>query len=522
MDRTRLLILTVAMGLVLDVGGVLHLYGYAVSGPSYQLTFEGLEIHAVRLAASLLVLAGFWLAFRHAPSGAERGGAPLWMTIPLLLAALLSIADIVNSVSPSWSPAQLIVLGGSVAALVALVQWRAPAAATTFVALALGVMLRLVDMQYSPLEPSRGDMLPLVLQALDTFFQGHSPYTTYFMPWELPLTYLPLTWLAYAPAFLLGLDIRWTNIIAEIAVLGAALFVARHTTGARRRAATDVTLLLWAWFFLLPTIRHWDMVTSAPIGWVAIAWTLALVVTGRHRLAPLALGLAAGTTPLIVVFGPLIALCWWREGGLRAALSKGALAAIVAAIVLLPWFIWAPSPFLEGNVQWFNNLDRFPRMKWETERTWTQITGFSGFFWERGREQWLKPIQLAAVALVAAIYAARGASRADLPRHAVGAFLLFMLFNPVLWPYLYDPALIAALLAVAGAGLAQPAPAVPLGASQDHAAGVVLPPQPASDPAERGPLRGAPAGPPLRGVPEGPALGQGRAAPGGGRRARRR
>jgi hypothetical protein len=29
------------------------------------------------------------------------------------------------------------------------------------------------------------------------------------------------------------------------------------------------------------------------------------------------------------------------------------------------------------------------------------------------------------------------------------AFLLFMLFNPVLWPYLYNPALVAALAAVA-------------------------------------------------------------------------
>jgi hypothetical protein len=132
---------------------------------------------------------------------------------------------------------------------------------------------------------------------------------------------------------------------------------------------------------------------------------------------------------------------------------------LLAAALLLPWFLWGPGPFLDGAVRWFNDLNRFPRMKWQTEHTWADITGFSGLFWEWGQERWLKPIQAAGVLLVAGLYALQGARPADLGRFATAAFLLFMLFNPVLWPYLYNPALVTALLAVAGAGLLEPVPA---------------------------------------------------------------
>ena len=100
------------------------------------------------------------------------------------------------------------------------------------------------------------------------------------------------------------------------------------------------------------------------------------------------------------------------------------------------------------------------------------MPGFSGLFWAHGREGWLKPIQLAAVLGVAGLYAARGAAPADLGRHAAGAFLLFTLFNPVLWPYLYQPALLAALLAVAAGGLAPPE-AVAAGAATPAPGGAV-------------------------------------------------
>jgi hypothetical protein len=337
------------------------------------------------------------------------------------------------------------------AALLGLALRRGPGIAVAAVAFALGIAIRFPHIKYIPLEPARGDMLPLVQQALDNLLNGQSPYTTYSMPWELPLTYFPLTWLAYLPAHLLGADIRWTNIVAQVAILAAALYVLRHTPRERRRFAPDTLYVLWGWIFLSPTVIAWDMVTSAPIGWVALAWLLVLIQTRRHGAATIALGLAIAATPLVAVLLPLIGLCWWREDGLAIAIRRGLLGLALGGLLLLPWYLWAPEPFLDGTVRWFNDLDRFPREKWRTQHTWAEITGFSGYFWEWRLEQWLKPIQFLSIAGLSVLFAWRGARRGGIAAHAVAAYVLFTLFNPVLWPYLYNPALVAAVLAVAGA-----------------------------------------------------------------------
>lgn len=442
-DEITPLSLAVALGLVLDVSGALHVYGL---GDNPSLTREGSS------AAALLIIAALWLLRpRATDETAESKRVPFWLALLPLVVAIFSISDVITRVFSGWTPIRVATFGAGIVALLVLGLRRGPGIALAAVAFVLGLAIRVPHIKYIPLEPSRGDMLPLVQQALDNLLRGRSPYTIYSMPWELPLTYFPLTWLAYLPTRLLGLDIRWTNVAAEIAILLAALHVERHTPRERRRFAPSTLVILWAWIFLSPTVIAWDMVTSAPIGWVAIAWVLALVQTRRHGAAIVVLGLAIATTPLVTVVLPLIALCWWRDDGLAPTIRRGLLALGIGGILLLPWYLWAPGPFLDGTVRWFNDLNRFPREKWRTQHTWAEITGFSGYLWEWRIEQWLKPIQFLSVAGVSALFAWRGARRSEIAAHAVAAYVLFTLFNPVLWPYLYNPALVSAMLAVAGA-----------------------------------------------------------------------
>jgi hypothetical protein len=444
-DELTPLSLAVVLGLVLDVSGALHVYGL---GDNPSLTREASS------AAMLLLIAICWLLLRPgSPEARASSRVPLWLALLPVLAAIFSISDTITRVFTGWSPLRLAVFGTGMAALLIVTLRRMPGIAVAVAAFALGMAIRLSHIKVIPLEPRRGDMLPLVQQAIDNLLRGQSPYTTYSMPWELPLTYFPLTWMAYLPATLLGLDIRWTNVVAECAILLAGLHVLRHAPRERLRFGHDMLFILWAWIFLSPSVIYWDMVTTAPIGWAAIAWVLALVRTHYHRTAVVVLGLAVATTPLVAVLIPLVGLCWWREDGFAAAVGRGAVALVIGGALLLPWLLWSPGPFLDGTVRWFNDLDRFPREKWRTEHTWAQITGFSGYLWEWRLEHWLKPIQFGSVALVAGLFAWHGAPRTALAAHAVAAYILFTLFNPVLWPYLYNPALVAAVLAVAGAEL---------------------------------------------------------------------
>lgn len=450
MDEVKPLSLAVAMGLTLDVAGTLYVYGLADS--------ENV-IREVISATILLVVALLWLLLPCDENEPARARAPVWLALLPMVAGMISMSDIMSHVASGWTVFRAVLFGGSSLLLFGLAARRAPASAIALVSLVLGVVLRYINTRHIPIDPARGDMLPLVQGALTNLLAGHSPYTTYHMPWAVPLTYLPVTWLAYAPMYVLGLDIRWTNVIAEVVILGATIYAGRGSAGRGRNAVAEQGILLWAWLFLSPSIVHWDLITTAPIGWAALAWTLALIIRSRHRAAAIALGVSAATTPFIAVFAPFIALCWWRQLGFAGAARRLVEAGAIAAALILPWFIWTPGAFLDGAVRWFNDLDRFPRQKWIEQKTWDEITGYSGLFWIWKIEGWLKPIQLTLVGLVCAVYAARGGRLVDLGRHATAAFTLFMLFNPVLWPYLYNPALVTTLLTIVGAGMREPAPA---------------------------------------------------------------
>jgi hypothetical protein len=305
-------------------------------------------------------------------------------------------------------------------------------------------------------------MLPLVQQALGTLLRGESPYTTYAMPWELPLTYLPVTWLAYLPPFLLGGDIRLTNLVAELVTGGALVWLAvglhQAKTGKGWRASLrnvwheEQGMVLWAWMFLQPSVLHWFQVTTAPVWWALLSITLALLIAGRHGLAAGVLGLCAAASPMTAVAAPFVALCWLRAAGWRKTVVWCGVAGLVAVAIIGPFLLWSPRQFLLGTWQWFNDNQMFPRLKWETERTWNIMPGLSGLFWRCGLVGVLKPLQaLLLLSLLLLFWRARAAVGRLAP-FVAAAFLLFMVLNPVLWPYLYNPALIASLLAVVALG----------------------------------------------------------------------
>ncbi len=299
---------------------------------------------------------------------------------------------------------------------------------------ALTVGLALRAFAFARTSPfAKGEMLSLVLRASRALFDGHSPYATYHFPWPVPLTYWPGTLLAYAPAQLLHYDVRWTNVAAELVI---ATLVVR--LGGRR-----VVPVVAAWF-LLPGSLEWTQITAAPVGWAAIALTLAALATD-HRRADVALGLAVATTPFSWPLVPL-ALLRWRK---TASLRRAAVTAGVAMLLILPFFLWAPRAFIEGTVLWFNQMDGFPRSKWIESRTWARYTGLAGVFWSLGLERLLKPFQLVAVGVIVWRYARRGATAALVPAFATAILIVFVALNPVIWPYLYQPAIVAALLALA-------------------------------------------------------------------------
>jgi hypothetical protein len=397
----------------------------------------------------LVLMAAGWLAVAGMPStSGERLPAfarQRWPIALLLLAWLATMRSYAMFIAPHTTQHELLFLGAiTLALLAALVldfqQWQ-----SLSIALVAGIGIRLFSFAHMPIEPARGDMLPLVQGALANLLTGQSPYAIYSMPWQLPLTYLPVTWLAYLPPYLAGLDIRLTNLLADISI-GLLLLWLASSRGTERWTVP----LLWAWFFLQPSAVNWSLSTTAPVFWALLCLLLVLVLAERPHLAAVALGLCGAASSLAAVALPFVLLHWLRWYGWRRMLVLAGIAGVVAAVCILPFLLRAPQQFVYGAFQWFNDNDLYPRLRWEMDHTWARQTGFSGVFWRRGLEDMLKPIQAVLLVVLAVLNWRRGATVRQLAPFIAAAFLLFVVFNPVLWPYLYNPALVAALVALVG------------------------------------------------------------------------
>jgi hypothetical protein len=322
-------------------------------------------------------------------------------------------------------------------------------------AVASGIALRIFELKVVPIAPARGDMLPLVVLAVTNAARHTSPYHLYHFPWPVPLTYMPLGWLAYAPLLLAGVDPRWTNTLAEFAVLGAVYFAARKREDKTLRNAATA---LWAFWFVSHRMVKYDAGVAAQAQWAAITWLGALAVE-KSRWTPTAFGVALATTPLVLPLAPTLAVAWdraWRPPSnrpLRARVLRLARAVLVASLVggvlIVPWVIGSPRGFFDGVVLWFNDIDQFPRAKWAENRAWMVHPSLAGLFWTLHFERWLKPIQCVLIAGLAILYARRLAAtglREALGAELVAVLLVFILFNPMVWAYLWEPGVCLALV----------------------------------------------------------------------------
>jgi hypothetical protein len=323
----------------------------------------------------------------------------------------------------------------------------------------LGLALRALALSLIPLTINLGDMLPLIGMATGRLLHGENPYIVYQMPWELPLTYWPLTVLSYLPAAVTGLDLRVVNLLYG-PLVGALLLWAG---GRRGPGAAGVAFGL---FYLVPTSLQWDISTAAPPYWLWLCVAFATTLGGVRKLegfpsqvsalrapdllAGAGAGAALAAAPLAWPFLPFIGLHWLTLGW-GTALRRTLVAAGVAALLVGPFLLWDPAGFWNGAVSWFNDLDRLPKLKWDTDKSWLYEIGLAGPFWQAGTQGWLKPLQ---VVVIGGLVVALGMRLRPLAtpqaalRWGAAAYLLFMVVNPVIWPYLYAPAVLALVFAM--------------------------------------------------------------------------
>lgn len=405
----------------------------------------------IALGGLIVVLAGGWVALSEKPVEFAIAPRPVKLFVAL---AWLPTARFLHFILPSGDVWLYWLIG--IFALFALF-WLTNCHPRWVISLSvlLGCAIRLYWFSIRPIYPDFGDMQPLVLMALDEFVGLKTPYRLYYMPWELPLTYLPLTWLAYLPAYWFDLDIRIVNLLIELAI-GAMLGVVAYKHENRAKSQylpRNYVLLWWGALFFLPMFSEYAQTATSQIFWLFVALTLTALAYAQDRLRDqilpaVLLGLGLATSPFVAVAALFIGLYWLRHVLWQKTAILTGIALFVAFFIVAPFAISAPKNFFFGVFQWFNDTTLYSHEVWKVGYLGTQPS-LSVLFWNTGAQDWLKLLQIGWLAGLGAIYWRRGASLRALPAILTAAYLLFVAFNTVVWTYYYFVAFVTGLFALA-------------------------------------------------------------------------
>lgn len=202
------------------------------------------------------------------------------------------------------------------------------------------------------------DSVAVVHRAAELLLQGQNPYTALDIPEALQhfgidpelvthlqdgsplhtLNYPALSFLVLVPFVALGLqDVRPIYLV-EILILVLVV---------TRQARVPWRPLVVAAVVGNAVIARQNVLAGVDPLW-AIATLFAFLFIGRRWPSAVALGVAVAVRQPAWFFAPFYVLTVWKRSGRREALLRAALAAIVAAVPNLPFFLASPGDFLGG------------------------------------------------------------------------------------------------------------------------------------------------------------------------------
>ncbi len=339
-----------------------------------------------------------------------------------------------------------ITLSAAVVLVALLFVPRLPPFIRVLALLGAGIGLRYVGLETWKIDPATRDMLPLVKSAQDAFLSGVNPYGLHQMQGGsvVPLTYLPGMWLIWClPRFFGALDFRLMGLVADAAVVLGLFWTASAARVELRERAQGAAAAFGAVWLFSPSLA-WNGIYAEPHAWwFVLALVLATTLQKRWWLAAFFLGLALATRHFAAVVAPFVIVGMLRDLGWRSALPKLALTGIVAALLLVPFVALNPDAFWFGTFRWL--VEYGPVHEgW----FWTKF-GFSGPLYEAKATVWMPRAQVALplLSLVVALVA-RGRRAVIAPLGM--AYVLFVMFNGIIWDSFYLGCSLFAAFAVAG------------------------------------------------------------------------
>lgn len=279
------------------------------------------------------------------------------------------------------------------------------------------------------------DMLPLVVEAIKTFLSGETPYKEHmihmpFATYPLKLTYMPFLWLSYIPAYLIKIDLRWTNIIADIA---AAVIIFKAFPG--RTSSFDLwkSAIIAVWFCNFYFASRIDSEIS--IFNLTTALTVWAIVSRHHLIAGVSAGLMLLTCQLAVIVLPFL-LIWSVE---YIGLKKLMPAILISLCISVATYLYFYNDILFHSA--FNHWKMFYLNDVNWARNNIANFNYSVFAYYFRKQQYLVYVQvlIISVLFIHFLFVREYEMASKAINCAAYALLLFIQFNIIVWAYLFLP-----------------------------------------------------------------------------------
>ncbi len=199
------------------------------------------------------------------------------------------------------------------------------------------VLLYLYSIINFPLHQERSDMLLLIKAASERFLNGANPYIEYNIFNPVMLTYLPGMWLSYLPAVVLGMDIRYMNLILLVA--SAVVFISNTEKRSRIRQSVFAAIFFlnpWLIFRMKSTFRFISRCSS-----LQLYLSKKIFHQWSFRLGPRFISVFMDSLSLY------LALLRSRYG-IRAASKAALIGAAGFLLLVVPFLAASPEEFYKG------------------------------------------------------------------------------------------------------------------------------------------------------------------------------
>lgn len=309
--------------------------------------------------------------------------------------------------------------------------------------IAASIAVRITQLRSHPPDIKKADMIPMVLTGLKSVTEGKSPYFPRVLEdgRSQPGYYLPGLWIIYLPFYVLGIDVRIANILAQM-----ALYVLLLDLFLRRKSYfPSFEWCALGFLFLINLVGFSKlMVSNVEVGHTAtltLTYTILLWAVAREKIVPILL-----FTPLFllsreIAFLLILPYAFYLFLTNRSQFLKLAAASFVGiAIGVLPFLLASGSEFFAQTLEYH----RTTHASWKVMMHYYGLLGFL-----RKHDLMVLQFPLQFLGIGVSLLLVHRWARSSMAAVALGgiAFLGFILFVSTTWSYLFiEPMILACFL----------------------------------------------------------------------------